>query len=92
MEEFKYIVLERYGKLSDDKPIANTPNKTIAKEFQLIQWGTDTPKFDIRTWSNTGTCYKGITLTFDECRNLREILNDIDIDRVERVFSIKKCK
>lgn len=40
-------------------------------ELNIIKWGDNAPKFDIRTWNEDHTkCGKGITLTDEEAQAL----------------------
>jgi hypothetical protein len=50
------------------------------KQINLISWNEKEPKFDIRDWSPNGEKMgKGITFTVDELRELKSILNGLDI-------------
>lgn len=82
-DEFSFRVLERYGILSEIPQEDKPPQKKI---LQLVKWGYGTPKFDIRLWSNFGTAHKGITLTFDEMRELQKIIRFMDIDDIEDIY------
>lgn len=49
------------------------------KEVNLISWNGRKEKIDIRGWDDTHTkCTKGIALSMDEARVLRDILNGIE--------------
>lgn len=67
-----YKILENIATLSD--------KDGITKEFNLVQYeALVNPILDIRKWDNNGDFKKmgkGITLTEDEARKLRDILND----------------
>lgn len=63
------------------KTIATLSNKdNITKEFNLIQYkDLKNPILDIRKWDNSNNdkqMLKGITLTDDEARKLKEALNE----------------
>lgn len=46
--------------------------------MNFVQWGDNTPKFDLRTWSPDGSKMgKGLTLTHDEIVKLYEVLGDV---------------
>ena len=50
-----------------------------SKELNVVQWGDNIAKYDIRTWTkNHEKPGKGITLTLEELRNLKKALNLID--------------
>lgn len=70
MQEIKYEIIEHIGVLSENE-------KGWKKEFNLISWNGREPKYDIRDWSeNHEKMGKGITLTEDEAKKLRNILNN----------------
>ncbi len=70
---FNYDVLKSYGKLSQS-PSGWT------KELRLISWNDREAKYDLRDWAPDGEKMgKGITLSEEELRNLRDLLNDIDL-------------
>lgn len=68
--EVKYEIIEQLGVLSES-------DKGWKKELNLISWNDREPKYDIRDWSeNHEKMGKGITLTEDEAKKLRNILNN----------------
>ena len=70
MNEIKYEIIEHIGVLSENE-------KGWKKEINLISWNGREPKYDIRDWSeNHEKMGKGITLTEDEAKKLRNILNN----------------
>ena len=70
-KEFKYEIINRIGVLSE--------NNSWKKELNRISWNGNEPKYDIRDWSdNHDKMGKGITLTEDELRKLKEII-DVEI-------------
>ena len=51
-------------------------NKGWKKEINLIKWGDNEAKIDIRDWDETHTKMgKGITLTMQELKNIKALLN-----------------
>jgi hypothetical protein len=73
MGDFKYEVKEVFGVLSES-------SKGWTKEFRSISWNGRDPKYDIREWApDDETMAKGITLTKDEAKKLKELLNQIDL-------------
>lgn len=46
----------------------------VTKQVNLISWNDKAAVIDIRTWSSKGKPYKGITLTIDEAKALKEAL------------------
>lgn len=70
MNEIKYEIVEHIGVLSENE-------KGWKKEINLISWNEREPKYDIRDWSeNHEKMGKGITLSEDEAKRLRNILNN----------------
>ena len=47
------------------------------KELNIVSWNGKEPKYDLRNWSPEGIALKGGTLTEDEAKELRKVLNDI---------------
>ena len=48
-------------------------------ELNIVKWGDNEPKYDIRAWSPDHTkCGKGISLTADEISVLRDLLNEVE--------------
>jgi len=69
-----YEILEHYGKLDD------FDNKWV-KELNLVSWNEKEPKFEIRRWNIEHSMMgKGITFNKDELRELKEILDSMDLD------------
>jgi hypothetical protein len=57
-----------------------------SKEINLVSWNNRKAKADIRDWHESHEkMRKGITLTKEELKALKEILNSIDIDNLEMV-------
>lgn len=73
MANIKFEIYEEVGVISNS-------SKGWNKELNLVSWNNNSPKFDIRDWSeNHEKMGKGITLTNEELRALKEILNQMDI-------------
>ena len=72
MADIKYDIIQEIGVLSEN-------SKGWRKEINLISWNGAEPKYDIRDWSpEHEKMGKGITLTKDEARKLKEILNTME--------------
>ena len=70
--DIKYDVIEEVGVLSEN-------TRGWRKELNVISWNGANPKYDIRDWApEKERMGKGITLTRDEIRKLRDILNQMD--------------
>ena len=68
MSDIKYEIIEKLGILSES-------TKGWTKELNLISWNGSTPKYDIRDWSpDHEKMGKGITLTDEEAKKLKELL------------------
>ncbi len=73
MADFNYEIIEELGVLSES-------SSGWTKELNLISWNGRPPKFDIRDWSpNHEKMGKGITLSNEDIKSLREILKDVDL-------------
>jgi hypothetical protein len=69
MAEIKFEIKESIGVLSESP-------KGWTKELNLVSWNDKEAKYDIRDWSpDHNNMSKGITLTFEELKNLRDILD-----------------
>ena len=73
MAELKYEIAEKLGVLGET-------GHGWTKELNLVSWNDREPVYDIRTW-NEGhdRMGKGITLSMDEVKELKELLNKLDI-------------
>lgn len=50
------------------------------KELTLTQWGSKEPKYDLRPWNkDRSECLKGITLTKEELKTLKEGLGGLEL-------------
>ncbi len=73
MADIKYEIKETIGALSES-------SKGWTKELNLISWNGREPKYDLRDWApEHEKMGKGVTLTKDELKKLRDILNQIDL-------------
>ncbi len=73
MAELKYEITESLGALSES-------GKGWKKELNLVSWNDREPKYDIRDWSpDHEKMGKGVTLSRDELKVLRDILNNIEL-------------
>ncbi|MBP1920640.1 YdbC family protein [Youngiibacter multivorans] len=73
MAEIKYEVTAKYGVLSTNK-------SGWTKEVRSISWNDKEAKFDIREWApGDEKMGKGITLSTEEMRELKKILNGLDL-------------
>jgi hypothetical protein len=73
MAKFKYEITERIAILSGN-------GKGWTKELNKVSWNDRAPKYDLRDWHHEdGKMGKGVTLSDDEIKNLREVLNGIEL-------------
>ncbi|WP_432409333.1 YdbC family protein [Wukongibacter sp. M2B1] len=73
MAEIKYEIVETLGVLSES-------SKGWSKELNLISWNNRQPKYDLRDWApEHAKMGKGVTLTREDLKKLRDILNDMDL-------------
>lgn len=74
--EFKFEIINELGVISEN-------SKGWRKELNRISWNGAEPKYDIRDWApNHETMGKGITLTEQELRKLKELI-DVEIAFLE---------
>lgn len=67
-KELKFEILNELGVISEG-------NKGWKKELTRVSWNGEEPKYDIRTWdSEHKKMGKGITLTEEELRVLKELI------------------
>lgn len=68
-QDFKYEIINNIGVISE--------NNTWAKELNRVSWNGNEPKYDIRDWSKKHEKMgKGITLSEEELRSLKKILDE----------------
>ena len=73
MADIKYDIVEEIGALSE-----SSTGQT--KELNLISWNNREAKYDLRDWApEHAKMGKGITLSIDELRQLKKLLNNMDI-------------
>ncbi|NMF07859.1 YdbC family protein [Clostridium beijerinckii] len=73
MAEIKFEIKETAGVLSESA-------KGWKKELSVISWNDKEPKYDLRDWdSEHKKMGKGITLSIEELRKLKEILNEMEL-------------
>lgn len=77
MADFKFDIKKNLGTISES-------SKGWMREVNVMTWNNKKPKVDIREWDEEhGKMGKGITLSKDELKKLKDILNQIDIDELE---------
>ena len=73
MAEFTFEIEEHLLTLSEN-------DKGWTKELNLISWNNREAKYDLRDWApDHAKMGKGITLSIDELRQLKNLLNNMDI-------------
>ena len=72
MPELKYEIVENCGVLSES-------NRGWTKELNLVSWNSRDARFDLREWSPAhDRMGKGVTLTKEEAKKLKEILSKVE--------------
>lgn len=73
MSSTPYEIRQTLGTISENA-------KGWKKELNLISWNGREPKYDLRSWSpDHERMGKGVTLTAEELRQLRELLNGMEL-------------
>ena len=73
MADIKFEIVEELGVISKG-------NKGWCREVNLVSWNGLEPKYDIRDWSEGHEKIgKGITLSTDEVKTLREIFERLEL-------------
>ncbi|HZK09988.1 MAG TPA: PC4/YdbC family ssDNA-binding protein [Clostridia bacterium] len=73
MAKIKYEIKEKLGTLSQN-------SRGWSKQLNLISWNDREAKYDLRDWApENEKMSKGITLSPDELRSLKDLLNRLDI-------------
>jgi len=68
MSEFKYEIVQRIAVLSE--------SGKWTKELNMVSWNERPAKYDLRDWNHEeGKVGKGTTLSEEDLRNLKEVLN-----------------
>ena len=73
MAEIKYEIVKELGVLAES-------TKGWKKELNLVSWNDKEPKYDLREWApEHEKMSKGITLSGEELKKLKEILNEMEL-------------
>lgn len=73
MADIKFEIEKELGSISES-------SKGWIKELNLISWNGKEAKYDLRDWApGHEKMGKGITLSTDELKALKELLNSMDI-------------
>ena len=73
MADIKFEIKETVGVIAESA-------KGWKKELNLISWNGKEAKYDLREWApDHEKMGKGVTLSNDELKALKELLNSIDI-------------
>ena len=73
MAEIKFEIEKELGSISESP-------KGWTKELNLISWNGKEGKYDLRDWApEHEKMGKGVTLSNDELKSLKELLNSMDI-------------
>ncbi len=73
MSDVKYEIIKKIGVLSKSA-------SKWTKEINLISWNGEDAIYDIREWSpDRNKRGKGVSLTIEELRALKELLNSIEL-------------
>lgn len=71
--DIKYEIIKEIGVLSENA-------KGWRKEINLISWNDREPKYDIRDWApEHEKMGKGVTLSTEELKKLRDLLNEMEL-------------
>lgn len=77
MAEIKFEITNKLGVLGEG-------SKGWKKELNLISWNDRKAKADIRDWDDIHEKMgKGVTLTKEELKELKKILNELDIESLD---------
>lgn len=73
MAGIQFEIIKHLGTLSQS-------TKGWTKELNLVSWNEKAPKYDLRDWDPTHEkMSKGITLTQDELKALKDLLEGVDV-------------
>ena len=73
MAEIKFEIEKELGSISESP-------KGWTKELNLISWNGKDAKYDLRDWApEHEKMGKGVTLSGEELKKLKELLNSIDL-------------
>ena len=71
-KEFHFEIIAECGVVAEG-------TKGWQTELNIVKWGENEPKYDIRSWSPDHTkCGKGISFTAEELSALRDLLNKME--------------
>ncbi|PKM76568.1 MAG: hypothetical protein CVU90_11455 [Firmicutes bacterium HGW-Firmicutes-15] len=77
MADIKFTITKPLGVLSEG-------SKGWQKEINMVSWNDRKPKIDIRDWGpDHEKMGKGITLNNEELKNLKELLDGINMETLE---------
>lgn len=77
MADFKFDIKKTLGTISEN-------SKGWKREVNVMTWNNKKAKIDIREWDEKHEqMSKGITLGKEELKQLKDILNEIDIDELD---------
>lgn len=77
MAEIKYEIKNEIGVLS------SSPKSGWQKEVNMVSWNDNPAKMDIRDWApDHERMRKGITLTCEEAKVLKEYLDSVNFDEL----------
>ena len=73
MADIKFEIEKELGSISESP-------KGWTKELNLISWNGNEAKYDLRDWApEHEKMGKGVTLSIDELRKLKELLNGMEL-------------
>jgi hypothetical protein len=73
MADIKFEIEKELGKVSES-------SKGWTKELNLISWNGKEAKYDLRDWApEHEKMGKGVTLSSDELKVLKDLLNSMDV-------------
>ena len=73
MANIKFEIIKNIGVLSES-------SKGWKKELNLVSWNDREPKYDLRDWDpEHEKMGKGVTLTEEELKKLKELLGEMEI-------------
>lgn len=73
MADIKFEIKQELGSISES-------SKGWKKELNLISWNDKDPKYDLRDWApEHNKMGKGVTLTLAELKELKELLNEMEL-------------
>ena len=76
MADIKFVITQPLGVLSQG-------SRGWQKEINLVSWNDREPKIDIRDWApEHDRMGKGVTLTKEELIQLKDILNQLDLEQL----------